>query len=65
MADGDEEPEVVERYCRVRVWFGSHVIHDFTAVEPKAALYEQGMRRRFAGLRVTSEPAFAHGGLTN
>ncbi|MGL5810669.1 MAG: hypothetical protein ACRCYQ_12050 [Nocardioides sp.] len=40
---------------RVRVWFGSHVIAEYKAVPQLAARYEDAMRRRFAGLRVTSE----------
>lgn len=42
---------------RVRVWFGVHVIADYTG-EPAAALrYQAAMSRRFASLRVTIEPA--------
>jgi hypothetical protein len=40
---------------RVRVWFGTHVVADYEAVPQLAARYEDAMRRRFAGLRVTSE----------
>jgi hypothetical protein len=41
----------------VRVWFGEHVIADYTA-EPAAAMrYQAGMTRRFASLRITIEPA--------
>jgi hypothetical protein len=44
---------------RVRVWFGVHVIADYTG-EPTAALrYQAAMSRRFASLRVTIEPATA------
>ena len=39
---------------RVRVWFGEHVIAQYVAEAPLAARYEQAMRRRFAGLRVTN-----------
>jgi hypothetical protein len=41
---------------RVRVWFGAHPIADHTATADLAAQYEEAMRRRFASLRVTSEP---------
>lgn len=40
---------------RVRVWFGNHPIADYIAEVPLAARYEQAMRRRFAGLKVTNE----------
>jgi hypothetical protein len=43
----------------VRVWFGAHPIADHTAVADQAAQYEEAMRRRFASLRVTSEPVLA------
>ena len=39
---------------RVRVWFGEHVIAQYVAEAPLAARYEQAMRRRFAGLKVTN-----------
>ncbi|WP_112236869.1 hypothetical protein [Kribbella monticola] len=40
----------------VRVWFGEHVIAEYTD-EPEAALrYQAAMTRRFASLRVTIEP---------
>ncbi len=42
---------------RVRVWFGEHVIADYTAEPAKAIRYRAGMMRRFASLRVTIEPA--------
>jgi uncharacterized protein (DUF924 family) len=41
---------------RVRVWFGKTAICDYTAEAEFAARYEAAMRRRFCGLRVTSEP---------
>ncbi|MEV8372988.1 hypothetical protein AB0P21_09640 [Kribbella sp. NPDC056861] len=41
---------------RVCVWFGQHLIIDRTDDEAKAVRYEAAMRRRFASLRVTSEP---------
>jgi hypothetical protein len=41
----------------VRVWFGEHVIAEYTD-QPDAALkYQAAMTRRFASLRVTIEPA--------
>ncbi len=40
---------------RVRVWFGAHVIADYIAEPDLAARYEQAMRKRFAGLKVTSD----------
>ena len=40
---------------RVRVWFGEHVIAQYVAEAPLAARYEQAMRRRFAGLKVTND----------
>ncbi|GAA2790523.1 hypothetical protein GCM10010522_04870 [Kribbella solani] len=43
--------------CRVRVWFGEHVIADYTAEPALAMKYQAGMTRRFASLRVTIEPA--------
>jgi hypothetical protein len=42
---------------RVRVWFGSHAIADLTTTPEAAKDYEAAMRRRFAGLKVTNEPA--------
>jgi hypothetical protein len=39
---------------RVRVWFGKHVIAQYVAEPALAAQYEQAMRRRFAGLKVTN-----------
>jgi hypothetical protein len=43
----------------VRVWFGEHIIAEYTA-EPETALrYQAAMTRRFASLRVTIEPAGA------
>jgi len=40
---------------RVRVWFGEHVIAQYVAEASLAARYEQAMRRRFAGLKVTND----------
>ncbi len=42
---------------RVRVWFGEHVIADYTAEPATALRYQAAMTRRFASLRVTIEPA--------
>lgn len=42
---------------RVQVWFGTHVIEDHVAPPDPAASYEAAMRRRFAGLLATNEPA--------
>lgn len=42
---------------RVRVWFGTHAIEDHVAQPDPASNYEAAMRRRFAGLLVTNEPA--------
>ena len=42
---------------RVRVWFGPHLIADYTGDAEAAARFEAGMRRRFISLRVTNEPA--------
>jgi hypothetical protein len=41
---------------RVRVWFGEHVIADYTAEPAKAIRYQAAMTRRFYSLRVTIEP---------
>ena len=57
-ADGDPHPapvRLVERR-RVRVWFGDHVVADCRAEAEVAERYAAAMSRRFAGLRVTSEP---------
>lgn len=40
---------------RVRVWFGEHVVADYRADRALAERYEQAMKRRFAGLRVTND----------
>ena len=40
----------------VRVWFGEHVIGWYQAEPALAHRYEQAMRRRFAGLKVTNDP---------
>ena len=41
---------------RVRVWFGDHVVADYRAEAELAERYAAAMSRRFAGLRVTSDP---------
>jgi len=51
-----EHDEPLQRVC---VWFGEHLIADYTADPENAATYEAAMRRRFVSLRVTSEPAGA------
>lgn len=51
-----ETLETPASHRRVRVWFGAHPIADHTATADLAAQYEEAMRRRFASLRVTSEP---------
>ncbi len=50
MVDGGRQDR-----CRVRVWFGEHVIAQYIAEPALAARYEQAMRRRFAGLKVTND----------
>ena len=49
---GDSGPQ----RCRVRVWFGDHVVADYSAETELAERYAAAMSRRFAGLKVTSEP---------
>ncbi|TCO47733.1 hypothetical protein EV646_105289 [Kribbella antiqua] len=51
-----ETLETPAAHRRVRVWFGAHPIADHTATAEQAVQYEEAMRRRFASLRVTSEP---------
>ncbi|MGZ0148997.1 hypothetical protein ACXJJ3_18120 [Kribbella sp. WER1] len=46
-------PQPTDR--RVRVWFGEHVIADYTAESAKAIQYHVCMTRRFASLRITIE----------
>jgi hypothetical protein len=58
-AEGTAMTETLETpttHRRVRVWFGAHPIADHTAMAEQAVQYEEAMRRRFASLRVTSEP---------
>ena len=50
-----DEPRQPDR--RVRVWFGEHVIADYTAEPTSAIQYQAAMTRRFASLRITIEPA--------
>jgi hypothetical protein len=38
------------------VWFGDHIVADYRAEADVADRYAAAMSRRFAGLRVTSEP---------
>jgi hypothetical protein len=42
---------------RIQVWFGRHLIADYVSDPSSACAYERAMRRRFASLRVTNEPA--------
>lgn len=55
MSTVTESPLPTDR--RVRVWFGEHVIADYTAEPAKAVQYQKAMTRRFYGLRVTIDPA--------
>ncbi|MEV6416709.1 hypothetical protein [Kribbella sp. NPDC051718] len=48
----------------VRVWFGEHVIAEYTAEPQTAMRYQAAMARRFASLRVTIEPAVADADLS-
>jgi hypothetical protein len=57
--DGGPRPVRVERR-RVRVWFGDHVVADYRAEAELAERYAAAMSRRFAGLRVTSDPITDH-----
>jgi hypothetical protein len=50
------KPESGTQRRRVRVWFGDHVVADYQAEAELADRYAAAMSRRFAGLRVTSEP---------
>jgi hypothetical protein len=56
-------PERFEGQRHVQVWFGSHVIASYKAEPELAARYAKAMARRFAGLRVTSEPVVSPAGL--
>lgn len=55
-----ESIEIPASHRRVRVWFGATTIADHTADVDQAAQYEEAMRRRFASLRVTSEPVLVN-----
>lgn len=37
----------------VQVWFGEHLLIDWTGTADKAEWYAAGMRRRYAGLKIT------------
>ena len=41
---------------RSGLWFGDHVVADYRAEAELAERYAAAMSRRFAGLRVTSDP---------
>jgi hypothetical protein len=62
MSGVDDEPRPtapvrpVPQRRRVRVWFGDHVVADYRAEAELAERYAAAMSRRFAGVRVTSEP---------
>jgi hypothetical protein len=60
-----ESLEITSPHRRVRVWFGAHPIADHIAAEDQAGQYEEAMRRRFASLRVTSEPVLSNTVLSN
>jgi hypothetical protein len=53
-------PSDTEPRKRVRVWFGDHTIADYTGDEAAAARFASSMQRRFAGLRVTTDPVPHH-----
>ncbi|MFI5735201.1 hypothetical protein ACIA49_34130 [Kribbella sp. NPDC051587] len=38
------------------MWFGDHVVADYSAEAELAERYAEAMARRFAGLKVTSDP---------
>jgi hypothetical protein len=48
----------------VKVWFGEHVIAEYTAEPETAMRYQAAMTRRFASLRVTIEPAVSDAALS-
>lgn len=48
----------------VKIWFGEHVIAEYTAEPATAMRYQAAMTRRFASLRVTIEPAVADADLS-
>jgi hypothetical protein len=49
----DTATGVLTKRRRVRVWFGSHVIADYSAAADVADDYVTATERRFAGLKVT------------
>ncbi|GAA3084070.1 hypothetical protein JOF29_004408 [Kribbella aluminosa] len=51
-------PQPLPRF-HVRVWFGEHVIAQYSAEEALADRYAAAMRRRFACLKVTTDPIVA------
>jgi len=57
-----EAPSPTDR-C-VKVWFGEHVIAEYTAEPETAMRYQAAMTRRFASLRVTIEPAVSDAALS-
>ncbi|WP_109505544.1 hypothetical protein [Nocardioides speluncae] len=40
----------------VRVWFGRHIVCEYSAVPSLAERYAAAMGRRFLGVRVSTEP---------
>lgn len=42
--------------ARVRVWFGDHVIAEYSGETDLAERYAAAMSQRFAGLKITTEP---------
>lgn len=54
-------PVSVEPCHRVCVWFGRYVIASHIAEPGVAVAYEQAMRRRFPGVRITNDSAVASG----
>jgi hypothetical protein len=54
-ADEVEVDSAVALPRRVRVWFGEHVIAEYTAEPATALRYQAALTRRFASLRVTIE----------
>jgi len=46
---------------RVRVWFERRLIFDYVANPELAQRYEDAMRQRCAGLRITNEPTKFNG----
>lgn len=48
--------------CWVRVWFGHHVVCQYTAAPTQAERYAEAMRQRFVGLRVTVDKSLVVAG---